>query len=91
MVTTNVKRYEVLTPKLGKQAARMLAGSLGDRREYVSRDMLRAELDRFRDELEMLIDRRCSKVESSLKGSMPTFFIPLWLGTWGAMIAFVIR
>jgi hypothetical protein len=97
MMTTNVELYEALKPTLGADAARMIAEVVPPTRDLATKADLaetNARIDaldaRMRDGFAQLrIEIHTSHV-SSLRWFLG-FSVPLWLGTWGTVVAVLLK
>ena len=91
-MVSKVQLYEALRSKIGEEAAAMVAESVPQPGDLATKaDLaevradfagLRAEFSEFRAELK--------GVEARLMRWMLTFFVPLWLGVYGTLIALLV-
>lgn len=105
MVLTNVELYEALKDRVGEEAARLIAEVVPTATELVTkRDLdngigaVRLEISELRAEMRegfaTLKGELGGEIHKSSKETMRwmlTFFIPLWVGTWGTVLAIVLR
>jgi hypothetical protein len=104
-VTTHVELYRALEPHVGEEAAQLiadavppaanlatkedLAGATADlRKEMAAMGVdLRTEMAAMRADLRLEI----AGLRSDIFRWNLVFFVPLWLGVWGTLAAFVVK
>lgn len=93
---TNVELYEALKGSIPEHAARMIAEAYHPARDLATRhDLadLRGEMHaEFASVRHEISDLRCEiKTVARLQQWMLGFFVPLWVGTFGTVIAVVLK
>ena len=100
-MTTNVELYEALKPTIGEDAARMIAEVVPPTRDLATKadvDALRAaskaDVDALRADMRegfalVRADMHADRV-SMLKW-MIAMFVPVWLGSWGTVVAVLLK
>ena len=90
MALTNVELYEALKPSVGEDAARLIAEVLPGAEELATRH----DLLTTKSELQLSFARLEGMIERSSKETMRwmlTFFVPLWIATWGTLLAVLLK
>lgn len=75
-MSTNLRLYDALKDKLGTDTAMMLADAIPSGNEIATKADLKAEL---------------AGMEARLKGWMLAFFVPIWIATWGTLVAILVK
>ena len=101
MVMTNVELYEALKDRVGVDTARLIAEVVPTAAELATkRDLdnglagLRLEIVSVREDLSLQIAGVREEIQKSSKETMRwmlTFFIPVWAGTWGMVLAVLLK
>ena len=94
MALTNVELYEALRGQLGEEAARLIANVVPVAEDLATKSELREEVAGLRAEMHEGFAMVRTEIERSSKETMRwmlTFFVPLWLGTWGSLLAVVLK
>jgi hypothetical protein len=82
-VTTKIEFYQRLREHIPEPAARMIAEEMSTEGQLVTRDEFNAGIHRLELSIETL---RSSFFRWSL-----LFFVPLWLGVYGTLVAILFR
>jgi hypothetical protein len=101
MGLSNVELYEALKPSVGEEAARLIAEVVPGAEQlstkhdlFVTKSELEARLVQLEGKMDEGFVRLEGRIERSSKETMHwmlTFFVPLWLGTWGTILAIVLK
>ncbi len=101
MALSNVELYEALKGHVGEDAARMMAEVIPPSRDLATkldvletRSELRTEIAELRGEMREGFAMLRGEIHASSRDTMRwmlTFFIPVWAGTWGTMLAILFR
>jgi hypothetical protein len=97
MALTHVELYEALKPTVGEQAARLMANVIPPAEELTTKYDLGAATAELKGEIadvKVQVSRLEAKIEASSKDTMRwmlAFFIPVWAGTWGTVIAVLLK
>ena len=97
MVMTNVELYEALKGSVGEDAARLIAEVVPTASEIATKQDLFATKTELRDEISAVrleIAGLRGEIQKSSKETMRwmlPFFVPLWLGTWGTLLAVLLK
>ena len=104
MAMSHVELYELLKPTVGERAAELIAQVIppaddlarkGDIAEVkIEIADFKVEMAEFRGEMREALARLHAEIkEESTRTTrwMLTFFIPLWIGTWGTVLAVLLK
>jgi hypothetical protein len=97
MMTSNVELYEALKPTVGADAARMIAEVVPPTRELATKADVaetNARIDALRGEMREMGERLRVEIHRSHNSTLRWFLgfsVPLWLGTWGTVVAVLLR
>jgi hypothetical protein len=98
MALPNIELYEALkkTP-VGEEAARMIAavvpaaGNVATKLDVVAVQLDIARLEKQMAELELRVKDKIHAASVQNFRWMLTFFIPVWAGTWGTVVAVLLK
>lgn len=101
MAMTNVELYEALKRSIPEDAARMIAEAFHPAKDLATKQDLaeivgemRSEFAAVRGEMREGFARLQGEIHKSSASTMRwmlTFFIPVWAGTWGTVVAVVLK
>lgn len=84
---SGVELYEALKPKVGEEAAKMIAEALPMNDQIATK----RDLERFAERIEARVDAKISALEARIYQRMLTFNITLFLGLAGMIVAIVLK
>ena len=97
MALSNVELYEALKDTVGEKAARLMAEVIPAADDLARRSdiaELRLAIARLETEVTGAIGGLRTEIKEESKQTMRwmlTFFVPLWIGTWGTMVAVLFK
>ena len=97
MALSNVELYEALKPTVGEEAARLMANVIPPAENLATRlDVSEAKAD-VKAAIAKTNDR-ISRVETKMEANtkdlmrwMLVLFVPVWAGTWGTIVAVLLK
>jgi hypothetical protein len=90
MMTTNVELYEALKPTVGADAARMIAEIIPPGRDVA----LKSDIDSLRSEMREGFAKVRGEMHAESTRTIKWFlgvFVPILAGTWGTMVAVLLK
>ena len=104
MTPTNVELYEALKPTVGEDAARMIAEVVPPTRDLATKSDIEAtrrdiesakgDIERLRGDTREGYAKLEGKIHAESTRTIKWFlgvFVPVWAGTWGSVIAVLLR
>lgn len=89
-MATNVELYEALKPSVGQDAARMIAEVVPPTRDLALRSDVAALRADTREEFARIRGEMHAETNRTLRWIF-AFFIPVWAGTWGTVVAILLK
>jgi len=93
MALTNVELYEALKPTVGEEAARLMATVIPPAENLATKDHI-AEVKLEIANVNVRVANVETKIESATKELMRwmlVLVIPVWAGTWGTVVAVLLK